>query len=180
MARDNLDYMMVNVLSNTIKDNLYAVPEFQKANYVYGYSSFRNEVDTADIIDELLASGKRVAMPVSYTKEGIPQMDFYEINSRSDMAPGYKGILEPDRRKMSVKKATFIPNVILVPIVAFNNRMYRVGYGKGFYDYYFNMNFAGTKIGLAYGFQQDESFMPDANDVPLDIIVTEDGVFYGN
>jgi len=180
MARDNLDEMMVSMLSNTIKDNLYNVPEFEKAQLVYAYASYRNEVDTYDIIDDLLTTGKRVALPVSYTKEGVPQMDFYEISSKTDLTSGYKGIMEPDRRKMSVKKAGFLPNVILVPIVAFNSGMNRIGYGKGFYDHYFNVNFAGIKIGLAYGFQQDDSLIPDVNDVPLDIIVTEDGVFYGN
>lgn len=177
--RSSLTEMMCTVLSNTIYDNLRQVLAYQSAPAIFCYSSYNNEVDTKQIIEGALNEGKRVALPCSYTKNGIPQMEFYEIKSSVDLVEGYKGILEPDRRKMSVKKADFFPSVIIVPIVAFDENLNRIGYGKGFYDYYFHSHNAGIKIGIAYGFQQTETIPADSTDVRLDAVVTENGVIYG-
>lgn len=178
--RESMSPMTCTVLSNTVKDNLNMIPAYQAASYIFCYASCRNEVDTTDIIKEALNAGKRVALPCSYTKDGIPHMDFYEIRSMADLTPGYKGIMEPDRRKPSVVKADFHPNIVIVPLVAFDANLSRVGYGKGFYDYYFNSHDLYTKIGLAYGFQQVGMVPADNNDVQLDVIVTENGALYKN
>lgn len=179
MLRGSLSPMTCTLLSNTILDNLKTIPAYQSAPYIYCYASYNNEVDTIEIINSAFNEGKRVALPCSYTKDGIPHMDFYEIHSVADLVPGYKGILEPDRRKISVKKAEFYPSIVIVPVLAFDSNRYRVGYGKGFYDYYFNTHDYCLKIGLAYGLQQVDKINCDSNDVPLDFIVTENGVIYG-
>ncbi|MDO4965815.1 MAG: 5-formyltetrahydrofolate cyclo-ligase [Lachnospiraceae bacterium] len=177
--RSSLSEMMCTVLSNTIYDNLRQVLAYQSASTVFCYASYRNEADTKEIIDGALMEGKRVALPCSYTKDGVPHMEFYEIRSSADLVEGYKGILEPDRRKMSVKKADFFPNVVIVPMVAFDANLNRIGYGKGFYDHYFNSHDVGIKIGIAYGFQQVNMIPADVNDVRMDVIVTENGAIYG-
>lgn len=179
MVRDSMSPMTCTVLSNTIRDNLCSLNAYQTAANIFCYVSFRNEVDTTDIIKDALNSGKRVALPCSYTKDGVPHMDFYEIRSMADLVPGYKGILEPDRRKPSVTKADFYPGIIIVPVVAFDSNLYRVGYGKGFYDHYFNAREPMIKVGIAYGFQQVPQISIDSNDVRLDIVVTENGAIYG-
>lgn len=179
MIRGSLSPMTCTVLSNTIFDNLKTIPAYQSAVNMFCYASYNNEVDTINIINSALNDGKKVALPCSYTKEGVPHMDFYEIHSVSDLVSGYKGIMEPDRRKVSVKKADFYPNVVIVPLVAFDSQLYRLGYGQGFYDHYFNSHDYCIKIGLAYGLQQVECIPSDPNDVRMDFIVTENGVIYG-
>lgn len=176
MVRRSMSPMTCTLLSNTIFDNLKNVPAYQSAQYVFIYASYNNEVDTTDIINSLLQEGKRVALPCSYTKEGVPHMDFYEIHSYADLTPGYKGIMEPDRRKVSVRKADFYPNVVICPMVAFDIELYRIGYGMGFYDQYFNSHDFCLKIGLAYGFSQVDYVPRDSHDVAMDMIITENGV----
>lgn len=185
-ARDILNPMVRDMLCNTITDNLIRSKAFDEAHIVFLYSSFRNEVDTVEIIEYCFKMGKKVALPISYMSAGLPKMEFYFINSRTDLISGYKGILEPDRRKQSVIKATCMPDVIIVPGVAFDYDMNRIGYGAGFYDLYLQENGYNTKgmkpylIGLCYDFQTGYDITPDVNDVKMDIIITENGMYYGN
>lgn len=185
VARDAMNPMIRDMLSNTIMDNLISTEIFISSRIVYLYSSIRNEVDTVEIIEYCLKSGKKVALPCSYISQGIPKMDFYYINSRVDLINGFKGILEPDRRKASVIKANDMPDSIIVPGVAFDYNMNRIGYGKGFYDTYFiehGYHYSSMKpnlVGLCYDFQTGYDITPDENDVRMNVIVTENGVFYG-
>ena len=185
MVRGAMNPMIRDMLSNTIMDNLISTEIFISSRIVYLYSSIRNEVDTVEIIEYCLKSGKKVALPCSYISQGIPKMDFYYINSRVDLINGFKGILEPDRRKASVIKANDMPDSIIVPGVAFDYNMNRIGYGKGFYDTYFiehGYNYSSMKpnlVGLCYDFQTGYDITPDENDVRMNVIVTENGVFYG-
>ena len=85
------------------------------------------------------------------------------------------GILEPE--KSSIK----IPNLILVPILAFDKRKYRLGYGKGFYDRYLNKFLNKFKdiltVGVAFSFQKYHKLPIDKRDVKLNYILTEKGIF---
>lgn len=185
MARDALNPMIKDMLSNTIRENLYSTEIFNNSRIVFLYSSFRNEVDTVEIIEDCLKMGKKVALPCSYVSQGVPKMDFYYINSRTDLVAGYQGILEPDRRKQSVVKANDMPDSIIIPGVAFDYKMNRVGYGAGFYDNYLrennyaNYSMKPYLIGLCYDFQTGYDIVPDANDVRMNLIVTENGIYYG-
>ncbi|MDO4188401.1 MAG: 5-formyltetrahydrofolate cyclo-ligase [Lachnospiraceae bacterium] len=184
-ARDGLNPMIKDMLSNTIMDNIIQLNIFENSKMVFLYSSIRNEVDTVELIEYCLRCGKKVALPCSYVSQGVPKMDFYYINSRTDLVPGYMGILEPDRRKTSVKKATDMPDSIIIPGVAFDYKMNRVGYGAGFYDNYLhengydNYSMKPYLIGLCYDFQTGYDINPDPNDVRMNLIVTENGVYYG-
>lgn len=184
-ARDMLNPMIKEMLSNTIFDNIINLDIFINSNIVFLYSSIRNEVDTVELIEYCLRNNKYVALPCSYMSNGSPKMDFYYISSRTDLVAGYKGILEPDRRKTSVKKAVDMPDLIIVPGVAFDYQMNRVGYGAGFYDSYLRENgYDDSKMkpylaGICYDFQTGYDINPDSNDIKMNMIVTENGVFYG-
>jgi len=184
-ARDILNPMVKDMLCNTIFDNLLRCELFTNSNIVFLYSSFRNEVDTVEIIEYCLNKGIKVALPCSYMSSGVPKMDFYYINSRTDLVSGYKGIFEPDRRKPSVTKATDLPDSIIVPGVAFDYDMNRIGYGAGFYDSYFHemhiddSNLKPYLIGLCYDFQTGYDINPDANDIKMNLLITENGIYYG-
>ena len=84
MVRDAMNPMIRDMLSNTIMDNLISTEIFISSRIVYLYSSIRNEVDTVEIIEYCLKSGKKVALPCSYISQGIPKMDFYYIKSLKD------------------------------------------------------------------------------------------------
>ena len=60
----------------------------------------------------------------------------------------------------------------LVPALAFDLKLNRMGFGKGYYDKLLS-DFCGVKIGLCYDFQITDTVFPEAHDVPMNIIITE-------
>ena len=85
------------------------------------------------------------------------------------------GILEPAKTQAKV------PDVILVPILAFDENKYRLGYGKGFYDRYLNKYLKQFNniltVGVAFSFQKYNKLPINQNDVKLDFIITEKGIY---
>lgn len=81
---------------------------------------------------------------------------------------GTLGILEPSGTK-EIDKSNI--DVMLVPMVAFQY-LYRVGYGKGYYDRYLK-DFQGLKIGIAFDMQEVDDYVPNPFDQKMDLIVTE-------
>lgn len=67
-------------------------------------------------------------------------------------------------------------DVIIVPVIGFNQDCHRIGFGGGFYDRFLAIQPQAQKIGLAYDFACCE-FTPEPHDIPLDIIVTETRTF---
>ena len=84
------------------------------------------------------------------------------------------GLLEP------IKTKPKSPNVILVPILAFDSNKYRLGYGKGFYDRYLKKYLNTFKniltVGVAFSFQKHHKLPIDKHDIKLNYILTEKGI----
>jgi 5-formyltetrahydrofolate cyclo-ligase len=89
------------------------------------------------------------------------------------------GILEP---KSSKKK--IIPDLIMVPLVAFDNRLNRIGYGKGYYDRSLKkinkIKKNAISLGIAYSFQKCQKIPTNKHDFKLDYIFTEKGIINSN
>ena len=85
------------------------------------------------------------------------------------------GMLEP--RKTQVK----VPDIMLVPVLAFDKNKYRLGYGKGFYDRYLQKYLRQFKniltVGVAFSFQRNHKLPINYNDVKLNFIITEKGIY---
>lgn len=140
-------------------------PQIQEAKTIGCYVSLPSEVDTIPIIDSLLPY-KRICVP----KVDGDHMQFYEISSLSELKPGHFRVLEP----VTTKK--IMPHEIdcmIVPLLAYDQLGYRVGYGKGYYDRYFQSDFYGYKIGLAFSFQYVDYIYHDVFDQKLDEVINE-------
>ena len=92
-------------------------------------------------------------------------------------------VMESGRYGVEIPPAgapVFRPDVVLVPLVAFDRRGNRLGYGAGYYDRTLErlrqMSARLHVIGVAYAFQEVESIEPEPHDQKLDVIVTEKGV----
>lgn len=101
-------------------------------------------------------------------------IEFVEWNTRDILLVNKFGILEPIK-----KPKIFLPDIVLVPLLAFDNRMNRLGYGKGFYDRYLNnLVKLGKKfeaIGIAFSFQKYKKIPSSKFDFKLDNVFTEKG-----
>ena len=89
------------------------------------------------------------------------------------------GMLEPKNSKKII-----IPDLIMVPLVAFDNRLNRIGYGKGYYDRSLK-KISKTKknaisLGIAYSFQKCKKIPTNKHDFKLDYIFTEKGIINPN
>lgn len=73
---------------------------------------------------------------------------------------------------------TVVPDTVLVPCVGFTREGYRLGYGGGFFDRWLALHPHVTTVGIAWSVQQIDAaeFRPEAHDLPLTLIVTEEGV----
>lgn len=136
---------------------------------VFLYASYNGEVDTWELIEELMKSGYRIALPKVEEKE----IEFYEVQDLSLLIKSKMGILEPDTRFCI--KADQENSVLLVPIVGFDESCNRMGYGGGFYDRYLSGNKREHQkvIGLAFELQNKADLLVEEKDETLDCIVTE-------
>ena len=102
-------------------------------------------------------------------------MHFCEWKNKDVLNVNKYGILEP------LKSKPITPNIILVPLLAFDKFKNRLGYGKGFYDKFLNKKDKNkskiTSIGVAFSFQKYHKLPVSKKDVKLDYILTEKGIF---
>ncbi len=97
-------------------------------------------------------------------------MDFFEWSVKNPLIINKYGIPEPISNKV------IYPDILLVPLVAFDKQLNRIGYGGGFYDRYINKIKKSKKIitiGLAYSFQKVKEIKINDYDIKLDFVITE-------
>ncbi len=135
-----------------------------------GYMAMRTEIDPTAAMEEAAAHGP-VGVPV-IMGAGQP-LRFRIWEPGCAMIPGEFGAHIP------AEGAWMEPEILIVPLVAFDRRGGRLGYGGGFYD----RTLEGLRakrptmaIGFAYAAQEDEGLPLEPTDQPLDLIVTENGV----
>ena len=102
-------------------------------------------------------------------------MNFFPWKKNEVLLVNKFGLLEP------IKFISKIPDIILIPALAFDENKYRLGYGKGFYDRYLNKYLKKFKniltVGVAFSFQKYHKLPIDKNDVKLNYILTEKGIY---
>ncbi len=160
--------------ARAIAEHLWAQPEYLAASAVHVYLPIRGEVDTRFIIERAWKDGKSVIVPV--VRDDDPELHHVRYTEDSTLEIGAYGIPYPaGQDTMTAHELAAIGPLVLVPVVAFNRRLYRLGYGKGFYDR-FLASVPWRRFGLAYALQFVEDFPIEEHDVPLDAVITELGV----
>jgi len=121
----------------------------------------------------LAAKGARLALPVITARGQSLQFRVWHPGDR--LMRGPLGILEP-----SPAAAEITPDIVLVPLAAFDGVGHRIGYGAGHYDYtlaHLRKMKPITAIGLGFAAQQIEAVPALQHDVALDFVLTETRVF---
>ncbi|SMQ73007.1 5-formyltetrahydrofolate cyclo-ligase [Devosia lucknowensis] len=141
---------------------------------IAGYWRIRDELDCQPILVRLMDSGQKVVLPVVQGDDAPLDLRVWEAD-----APLYEagfGTLAP-----SDLAPRAYPDIVLMPLLGFDNAGTRLGYGGGYYD----RTLAGLRkrpmlIGLAFAAQELGHIPREAHDVPLDAVITESGVrFFG-
>ena len=128
------------------------------------YHSCGTEADTRAIISALINGGKRVYLP-RVEGENIVPVPYGELKK------GKYGIMEP-----TGEPYRGAVDVTVVPLLAINGNGYRLGYGGGYYDAYFARHPEILRVGLCYAAQLTDRLPREEQDVPLQAVVTENGV----
>lgn len=172
--RKSLSKEEVNLRSEKIKERLYSLAEFKKSKNILTYISFKNEVDTINIIRGLLIKKEKNVLVPYVDKDKLIQIS--RINSFDDLEPKTFGILEPKEDKIKNFDINEL-DLVIVPGIAFDKNGHRIGYGYGYYDRLLGkLGKNTTKIGLCYDFQLIDKIPEEKHDVPMDIVITEERV----
>ena len=156
-------------LDKKLTNSFLSLGEYRDCGTLFAFVSGKIECDTSGIIGDALKNGKRVAVPRCLDQSG--EMDFYYINSYSDLESGKFGILEPNPEKCE-KVTDLSSGLCLVPGLCFDLQGYRIGFGKGYYDR-FLQKFGGTTAGICYYKCIQNSLPTGVFDKTVDILVTE-------
>ena len=136
-------------------------------NTIGGYYPYNYEVDAIEILNKFEKENYQISLPK--IKKNF-QMDFYYWSTKEPLAINKFGIPEPTSSKVTY------PSFLLVPLLAFDKNLNRIGYGGGFYDRYIRKLKKNKKIltiGLAYSYQKVKKIPVNKYDIKLDFIVTD-------
>jgi 5-formyltetrahydrofolate cyclo-ligase len=164
--------------SRRVWERVATLPCYQHARVVLGYVAFDHEVLTDGLMQQTMASGKQLVLPMVLGDR--QDMALYVIEDLGcDVAPGYRGILEPQpQRTRAVAPETL--ELALIPGVAFDLRGGRLGFGTGFYDRLLSRLPQGIPtVGLAFDFQVIPRLPFQPHDILLEAIVTEQRIIWG-
>ena len=164
--REELPENLCEELSTNTKWQLTTWEELQNRGYFYAYYPLGTELSLLPLIQGLLDTGRRVALP----KTDGDNMDFYEIQDLNEVRKGQFGVMEP----IGEQKVCWEDAICLTPGVGFSIDGGRIGHGAGYYDRYFERHPRLLKVGIAYEFQIVDHIPTEVTDIPLQWIVTPD------
>jgi 5-formyltetrahydrofolate cyclo-ligase len=147
--------------------------EIKPGTIVAGYSPIRSEIDPVALMRTLAARGARLALPAVMARGKSLAFRAWSPGDRLMLGP--LGILEP-----SPAAAELSPDIMLVPLAAFDRAGHRIGYGAGHYDVtlaHLRKVKVITAIGIAFAVQEIQAVPMQPHDVALDYVLTEKRTF---
>ena len=139
---------------------------------VSGFMPMKSEINPIPLMRRLASAGAALALPAVAGKGKPLVMRAYTFGE--SLASGVWGIREPSSEAPQV-----FPDILLVPLLAFDHRGHRIGYGAGYYD----MTIAGLRarktvlaVGIAFAAQEIAQVPTTPRDARLDIVLTENEV----
>ncbi len=141
-----------------------------KSKIIGAYYPFNYEIDILNILKILEKKNYLISLP-KIRKNNM--MDFFHWSSKDPLIINKYGIPE------TISKKKVYPEILLIPLVAFDNQLYRLGYGGGYYDRYiskFQDSKKLIKIGVGFSFQRVKNLPINKYDKKLDFLITEEGL----
>jgi len=141
-----------------------------KLNSLGGYYPSNFEIDDLEILEFLEKKNYKISLPIVKKNN---QMDFFKWSKNDPLKINKYGIPEP------VSSKIFYPDILLIPLVGYDDNLNRLGYGGGFYDRYIEKiekikNV--VKIGLAFSYQKLKNVPVNQYDKKLDCVITENDI----
>lgn len=153
--------------SRVLAEKLFETEQYRRAEAIFIYLAFNQEVRTRSIIERAWAEGKRVAVPKIVGGE----MRFIRFASFDELGAGYFGIPESRQDGPACEDGAAL---VIVPGLAFDRRGHRLGYGGGYYDRYLAGHPGHPTLALCYDFQLVEEIEAEEYDVPVDVVIADE------
>jgi 5-formyltetrahydrofolate cyclo-ligase len=170
---DALDSATVAAAADRVAESVLALPEIARARRILTCLSFGAEIDTWRLVDSLRAAGKGLFVPRADPRDGRLHVHPYPCALRTLAF----GLQQPPRGapELAAEAIDTSIDAVLVLGLGFDRRGYRLGYGSGYFDRFL----AGRPfpaIGLAFAVQLEDELPSEPHDIPMRVIVTEDGI----
>lgn len=147
---------------------LNAIP-LEEDDVIACYWPIRDEIDCKPLLARLMDGGHHVCLPVVTGEDRPLDMRLWEQGAA--LYPSGFGTLAPADDAPRAE-----PDLLVIPLLGFDDRGTRLGYGRGYYDRTIAaMSKTPRLVGMAFAIQQLPAIPRAAHDVPLDFVVTEDG-----
>jgi 5-formyltetrahydrofolate cyclo-ligase len=175
--RSQLKQHQLRAAANALCGNLRSTPEYQGATHCAAYLAVNGEMETDPILQQGVKDGKQLYLPVLVHQ----RLKFAPYRRGDTTLPNRFHIPEPNvPAELWVEPEDL--DLALVPLVAFDKEGNRLGMGGGYYD----RSFAFLRqprhhdrprlIGVGHHFQQTDTLIAEAWDVPMDCVVTDKAV----
>jgi 5-formyltetrahydrofolate cyclo-ligase len=164
----------INAASNAIADIFWQESFSNSAETIAIYMATAGEADCQPLMNTGWLRKKRIFAPILSNKH----LNFAPLERTSKMTSNRFNILEPVYQKQHLI-APHELDIVIVPLVAFDTMLNRVGMGAGYYDRTFGFTKQARNrmnpllIGIAYSFQHVDELEPKSWDVPLHVVITE-------
>jgi len=152
-------FPLIKLIKSNFKEKKIKIALYYPSNF---------ETNILKFLENDFTKNQNILLP-AIGKEN--NMDFFSWQKNQVLFVNKFGMLEP--KKFEIK----IPDVALIPILAFDTHKYRLGYGKGYYDRYLKKFKNILTVGVAFSFQKYHKLPIDKNDVMLNYILTEKGIY---
>ncbi|HEY6754771.1 MAG TPA: 5-formyltetrahydrofolate cyclo-ligase [Pseudolabrys sp.] len=143
--------------------------KFERGSVVSGFSPMKSEINPVPLMRKLADAGARLALPVIAGRGKPLIMRAWRFGE--PLASGQWGIREP-----LPEAAEVAPDILIVPLAAFDRAGHRIGYGAGYFDMTINALRAKkpvTAVGIAFAIQEISSVPATERDARLDLVLTE-------
>ena len=173
--RNKISFQHANLVSDKISKYSEEISQLYQPSVIAGFYPFRNEINLIPLMKRFFLDGYKICLPITPAKHQA--LKFREWAPEIELVKGKYGILEPNKTSKVLE-----PDLLLVPLLAYDTFGNRLGYGGGFYDRTLNQLLSNKgdaiSIGVAFKFQKCQKLPTEEYDIPLNSILNEDGIYH--
>lgn len=172
--RNNLSEAEHSDLSKKIMENFLNSDAYKKSKNIMAFINFGTEPSMQELIEHIISEGKIISIPITFKEEKkiLPS----RMISFNDLEKGVYGILTPKQDKIDYIDPLHL-DLVITPGVAFDMKGYRIGYGGGYYDRFFEKYAKIYRMGYAFSFQVIDGEVPrNDTDLPIDSLVSDEKI----
>ncbi|MDO5015509.1 MAG: 5-formyltetrahydrofolate cyclo-ligase [Eubacteriales bacterium] len=175
-TRSSIPEVLRESKSHKIVDQILASEAYKKAEIIFCFYPIGDELRVDYLFDQALVDNKRIAFPVCLSRG---HMESFIPQDMHDMEKDSFGIPSPDPEQ-DQKIEPYDLDLVIVPLLGFDRRRYRIGYGAGFYDRYLpRVSDQANIIGVAFSEQEVPKIPHDQYDFVLPAILTDKELLKG-